>query len=200
MSDLQFFDLVAAAVAGAALVDTVPYLCRRAWAATCKSIADDTAWRVREGAPVYDTAGNVWDGEVVAAGEVAESVPADVKTIHGVTTTSTGREDVAVVMTQMGPVTISLVRSSHWQKMQGAADEIARELRCAANGLRTALSPCYDCGEIGGLHTADCDEAARQVSMGGDEMAARGVVPLADGRAINPQGHDGDEEGGNAAS
>lgn len=192
MTDVPFFDLVAAALIGAAVVDTVPYLCRRAWAATCKSIADDTAWRVREGAPIYDSAGNVFDAEVVAAGDASSPVPDDdVKTIHGVTTTSTGREDVAVVMTQMGPVTLSLVRSSHWQKMQGAADDIARELRCAAVKLRHALSPCYDCGEIGGLHTADCDEVAGQVSMGGDDMAACGAVPMVDARGINPQG---DEE------
>lgn len=194
MSDLQFFDLVAAAVAGCAAVDLVPYLCRRAWAATKQSIADDTAWRVREGAPVYDTAGNVWDGEeqaLAACTGVAEDV---VKDVGGVVTTSTGREDVAVVMTQMGPVTISLVRSSQWQGVAGIADDVARELRCAAAAIKSALSPCYDCGEIGDLHTVDCDEVAGHIAMGGDEMAAHEGMKMVDGRGINPQGHDGDEE------
>lgn len=194
MTDMLFSDLVAAAIIGCAAVDIIPYLCRRAWAATKQSIVDDTAWRVREGAPVYDTAGNVWEGEIVAAGGEAAAVPDDVKTIHGVTTTSTGREDVAVVMTQMGPVTLSLVRSVHWQKLQGASDDIARELRCAAVALKQALSPCHDCGEIGGLHTQDCHEVAGATAMGGGDMAARGATPMVDAWGINPQGHDGDEE------
>lgn len=194
MTEMLFPDLVAAAIVGAAAVDIIPYLCRRAWAATKQSIIDDTAWRVREGAPVYDAAGNVFDVEIVATGNASSSATDDVKTIDGITTTSTGREDVAAVMTEMGPATLSLVRSSQWQKMTGAADEIARELRCAANGLRAALSPCYDCGEIGGLHTADCDEVAMGVTMSGAAMADRGAVPLADARGIKPAGHDGDEE------
>lgn len=150
-------------------------LCRGVVAFTLKTIAEDREWRLREGAPVSEAAEPPLPSRYAAAADAT-------KTMHGVTTSSTGDEEVAVVMTELGVVTVSLVRADGWRRVQGVGDEVAAVLRTAAAELRRRLKPCDDCGGVGGVHTSDCSKVSEMLSMTGEEMTERqGVDVVASG-------------------
>lgn len=171
---LEIWPYVVGSALGYAAVAAAEKLCHGIVVFTLKTIAEDREWRLREDAPVEIA-------EPSLPSRFSEAIEAT-KTMHGVTTSSTGSEDIAVVMTELGVVTVSLVRAEGWRRVQGVGDEVAAVLRTAADELRRRLKPCDDCGGVGGVHTADCSKVSEMLSMTGEEMMERqGVDVVASG-------------------
>lgn len=186
---------------GLAVYDMSLYLLRRLCAATKASM--DIDWRLKNDAPLFDTAGNKVEVEEATARQSqldamlpplnahelllfgatrkdgAPLARADfinsTSSMHGITTSSTGREDIAVVMTNVGTLTLGLVRNSEWCGINGASEEVAGVLRVLTDEARRQLVPCEDCGGLGGLHSVDCREVEDGVDMSTEDMLGKEV-------------------------
>ena len=91
-----------------------------------KALTDDT---------VYDTAGNVFDAELVP----------DPHT------------DIIVnTMSPLGFLAVQLRLSGDYANDRGVLDDAGRALDIAVENLKKDLTPCADCGQINGNHRATC--------------------------------------------
>lgn len=178
---------------GLAVYDMSLYLLRRVWAVTRASVSMDIDWHLKNDTPLFDTAGNKVEVEEATAKQSqldamlfgatckdgAPLTRADfvnpTSSMHDITTSSTGREDVAVVMTDVGTLTLGLVRNSEWCGINGVSEEVAGVLRVLADEARRQLMPCEDCGGLGGLHSVDCREVEDGVDMSTEDMLGKEV-------------------------
>ena len=90
-----------------------------------KALADDTT--------VYDTAGNVFDAELVP----------DPHT-----------DLIVNTMSPLGFLAVQLRLSGDYANDRGILDDAGRALDAAVEGLKADLTPCVDCGQINGNHLA----------------------------------------------
>ena len=101
-----------------------------------KALADDTT--------VYDTAGNVFDAELVP----------DPHT-----------DLIVNTMSPLGFLAVQLRLSGDYANDRGILDDAGRALDAAVEGLKADLTPCVDCGQINGNHLAKCASVAEMLTM-----------------------------------
>lgn len=115
-----------------------------------KALADDTT--------VYDTAGNVFDAELVP----------DPHT-----------DLIVNTMSPLGFLAVQLRLSGDYANDRGILDDAGRALDAAVEGLKADLTPCVDCGQINGNHLAKCagwdgalkmDWVAKEPKGGSDDV------------------------------
>lgn len=92
-----------------------------------KALADDTT--------VYDTAGNVFDAELVP----------DPHT-----------DLIVNTMSPLGFLAVQLRLSGDYANDRGILDDAGRALDASVESLKKDLTPCADCGQINGNHLAKC--------------------------------------------
>ena len=91
-----------------------------------KALTNDTT--------VYDTAGNVFDAELVP----------DPHT------------DLIVNTTPLGFLAVQLRLSGDYANDRGVLDDAGRALDAVVESLKKDLTPCADCGQINGNHRVTC--------------------------------------------
>ena len=92
-----------------------------------KALTDDTT--------VYDTAGNVFDAELVP----------DPHT-----------DLIVNTMSPLGFLAVQLRLSGDYANDRGILDDAGRALDASVESLKKDLTPCADCGQINGNHRATC--------------------------------------------
>ena len=92
-----------------------------------KALADDTT--------VYDTAGNVFDAELVP----------DPHT-----------DLIVNTMSPLGFLAVQLRLSGDYANDRGILDDAGRALDASVESLKKDLTPCADCGQINGNHRVTC--------------------------------------------
>ena len=92
-----------------------------------KALADDTT--------VYDTAGNVFDAELVP----------DPHT-----------DLIVNTMSPLGFLAVQLRLSGDYANDRGVLDDAGRALDAVVESLKKDLTPCADCGQINGNHRVTC--------------------------------------------
>ena len=92
-----------------------------------KALTDDTT--------VYDTAGNVFDAELVP----------DPHT-----------DLIVNTMSPLGFLAVQLRLSGDYANDRGILDDAGRTLDAAVESLKKDLTPCADCGQINGNHRVTC--------------------------------------------
>lgn len=92
-----------------------------------KALADDTT--------VYDTAGNVFDAELVP----------DPHT-----------DLIVNTMSPLGFLAVQLRLSGDYANDRSILDDAGRVLDASVESLKKDLTPCADCGQINGNHRATC--------------------------------------------
>ena len=100
-----------------------------------KALTNDTT--------VYDTAGNVFDAELVP----------DPHT------------DLIVNTTPLGFLAVQLRLSGDYANDRGVLDDAGRALDAVVESLKKDLTPCVDCGQINGNHLAKCASVAEMLTM-----------------------------------
>ena len=92
-----------------------------------KALADDTT--------VYDTAGNVFDADIVP----------DPHT-----------DLIVNTMSPLGFLAVQLRLSGDYANDRGVLDDAGRALDAVVESLKKDLTPCADCGQINGNHRVTC--------------------------------------------
>ena len=101
-----------------------------------KALTNDTT--------VYDTAGNVFDAELVP----------DPHT-----------DLIVNTMSPLGFLAVQLRLSGDYANDRGVLDDAGRALDAVVESLKKDLTPCADCGQINGNHLAKCASVAEMLTM-----------------------------------
>ena len=101
-----------------------------------KALTNDTT--------VYDTAGNVFDAELVP----------DPHT-----------DLIVNTMSPLGFLAVQLRLSGDYANDRGVLDDAGRALDAVVESLKKDLTPCVDCGQINGNHLAKCASVAEMLTM-----------------------------------
>ena len=101
-----------------------------------KALTNDTT--------VYDTAGNVFDADIVP----------DPHT-----------DLIVNTMSPLGFLAVQLRLSGDYANDRGVLDDAGRALDAVVESLKKDLTPCVDCGQINGNHLAKCASVAEMLTM-----------------------------------